>query len=480
MSKIWHVAAECAPLAKVGGLADVVGALPKYQRNHGLDACVLMPGYQHLLDRFGSQKIHEGQIDFAASRLAYTVHQLDKDLGFPVLFIKPAFHFDEPGVYAIQNSNDQFQNESQRFPSFQACAVDYLKTQVDNESIVHVHDHHTGLIPLIWGRSDSRPPFVFTIHSAEYQGSFSNQVLRDLGISLGHLEAHDYMSYGSFDINSMRLAISQSDAVTTVSPSYSKQLLDDPSLSHGLNDALVRNANKLSGILNGIDPEVWSPEQDSLIEHNFSLESLEGKRKNKIALCQELGLDEELPLMVFIGRLKREKGAALLLEALHRLKEHRGFACVILGTGDSYLESEYKVLEEQWGDTRSLQTILQFNNVLAHKLYASADVLLMPSLVEPCGLNQMYALRYGTIPLVHAVGGLIDSISDWNAATSQGNGFKFFSPDWAELATKIIQLRDLWSGDSWQKIVENAMTEDFSWDRSVQDYIALYKELKSR
>lgn len=478
--RVWHISAECAPLAKVGGLADVVGALPKYQQEKGLVSSVLMPAYHHILEKYATSLVISGAVSFASEKLEYEVYKVDVELNYPVFLFKVANYFDEPGIYSKNDGAYPFENNHQRFPAFQICVSDYLNEQGLNErDIVHIHDHHTGLVPFIFRvhYPKIRCSFVYTIHSAEYQGNFQGGVIEDLGLDLSILSAEEYMTYGSYDINSMRVGISMSDAVTTVSPSYARQLLDDPGLSHGLHDAFSRNAGKLEGLLNGIDPEIWSPEKDTFISHQYGKDSLEKKEDNKRQVCSSLGLNPEQMLMVFIGRLKYEKGAQLLLDALHNLRSIEGISFAILGTGDSYFENEFKLLEEHWAQDQSLRSILKFDNSLAHNLYAAADVLLMPSLVEPCGLNQMYAMRYGTIPLVHAVGGLRDSVEDWNEEKRKGTGFVFDRPDWGLLANKILEIKSLYRTDSFHEIRKQAMDQDFSWENSVENYLRVYSKV---
>jgi len=486
--RVWHISAECAPLAKVGGLADVVGALPKYQIGKGVDAGVIMPAYHHILDTYSTSLFSEGEVQFAGEQLRYQVFKvghesagpLESEISFPVFLVKAGSHFDEPGIYSKSDGAYPFENNRERFPAFQRCVAHFLSSSgLLPGSVIHIHDHHTGLLPFIFKihHDEVGCPFVYTIHSAEYQGAFHGDVINDLGLDLSILAPSEYMSYGSYDINSMRVGISMADAVTTVSPSYAKQLLDDPGLSHGLHDAFKRSAGKMIGLLNGIDPEIWSPEKDAYISHPFSKDSLEKKDLNKRELCESLGLRSDQILMVFIGRLKYEKGSQLLLDALHNLREIEGVSFAVLGTGDGYFENEFKRLEENWSQDNSLRSILKFDNSLAHKLYAAGDVLLMPSLVEPCGLNQMYAMRYGTLPLVHAVGGLQDSVDDWDEDQQKGTGFLFDKPDWGLLANKILEVKSLYGSESFEKMRQQAMERDYSWEKAVEGYFQLYNAL---
>lgn len=414
--KIIHIAAECFPAAKVGGLADVVGALPKYLTRKNQSIQVLLPAYETpYLQSVEKEVIYNGIFPFNGKPLDFQIAEIqDESLGYQLLVVQIPDYFDRSGIYS-------YPDDHQRFTAFQIACLSFIQTQAELPDIIHCHDHHTGLIPFMMqqcGIFDSLKniPPVLTIHNAQYQG-WMDWKYKDL------LPAFNEEHRGLLDwngcINPLAAAIKCAWKVTTVSPSY---LVEMQNQANGLEHLLQSESAKSVGILNGIDPEYWNPETDLLIDSNYNFQQFEsGKAANKKAICEEFGLNEKLPLFVFIGRLVYEKGADILPQAIKSVLDAEApkSAFFILGSGEKEVENRLKSMNKFYRETYNCH--IGYNEKLAHRLYAAADFLLMPSRVEPCGLNQMYALRYGTIPIVTNTGGLKDTINDLN---ENGNGIR--------------------------------------------------------
>lgn len=484
---VLHVAFECAPIAKVGGLGDVLGALPKFLRRTGIESAVVMP-------RFGDaqvaadalQLVYEGRLIYRGRPFPYRLWvQKPEVLGFPVYLLEEPVHFGRSGIYQDPATGLDFPDQADRYFVFQRGVLEVLKAGVIAPDLLHLHDHHAALLP-VWLRADptyrqlAEVPIVFTVHNAEHQGRYDWRVWEEIGVPLD--EPEDLQHEGQ--LNAMKAGLIWADAVTTVSPSYVQELQERSDIAAGLQEVFQRVAPKMRGILNGIDPDIWNPATDPLIFAHYSVEDLQGKEKNKIALCRALGLRPDWPLLVFIGRLMQEKGVDLLVAGLEQLLTHpTEVLVVVLGTG---MPAYQAALENLWSRVmRSdgfAQLVLrfEFNSTLAHQLYAAGDILLMPSRVEPCGLNQMYAMTYGTVPVVYAVGGLRDTVVPWDARTQQGTGFRFetFTP--RAFYQAIRQALTVYHRPAqWRVLQRNGMQQDWSWNRSAQEYLELYRSLVS-
>ncbi|SHK06635.1 glycogen synthase [Rhodothermus profundi] len=482
---VLHVAFECAPIAKVGGLGDVLGALPKFLRRAGIEAAVLMP-------RFGDaqvkaealQLVHEGTLTYRDRKLPYRLWLQEAEiLGFPVYLLEEPMHFGRPGVYQDPRTGLDFPDQGDRFFVFQRGVLEVLKAGVLTPDLLHLHDHHTALLA-VWLREDplyqdwAEMPIVFTVHNAEHQGRYDWSVWEAIGVPVAHPE--DLQHQGQ--LNALKAGLIWADAVTTVSPGYARELQERNDIAAGLQEVFQRVAPKMQGILNGIDPELWNPATDPLIFANYSVDDLSGKEKNKVALCKALGLRPDRPLLVFIGRLVQEKGIDLLVAGLEQLLTHQlDVSVVVLGTGRPAYQAALEDLRCRMvrpGGFPRLALRFEFNNTLAHQLYAAGDMLLMPSRVEPCGLNQMYAMTYGTVPIVHAVGGLRDTVEPWEPHAQQGTGFRFetFTPRAFHQAIRRA-LTVYYRPEQWRVLQRNGMRQDWSWSRSAQKYLELYRSL---
>lgn len=467
---LFHISAECFPVAKVGGLADVVGALPKYLNQLGHVAKVVIPGYDN---KFTSENefdtIHEGKLKMGWFEFSYTIlKERTNKLGFELYLIAIPQLFDRPNVYS-------YDDDTERFTAFQIAFLNWLTETKQVPDVLHCHDHHTGLIPFMvqncFNYHDLKSvPTVLTIHNGQYQGWFGFDKLQYLpefqASKLGFLEWNGV-------INPLASAIKCAWKVTTVSPSY----LDEISHSaNGLENLLRFERPKSIGILNGIDTQIWNAKTDEMLVSNYSKTNYKkGKNENKKFLCEQFNLDVNKPLFTFIGRLVGEKGADLLPEAidviLHRNPNE--INVLILGSGDKNIENNLEKLKEHYHG--NYNCYIGYNEKLAHIIYAGADFLLMPSRVEPCGLNQMYALRYGTIPIVRRTGGLKDTVVDIGDG---GFGICHDNVSLYDINHSVTRAIDLFlDTKKMDETIKTTMQIDHSWDKVATEYSAVYQSL---
>ncbi|MBD3616086.1 MAG: glycogen synthase [Gracilimonas sp.] len=475
--RITHLSAECYPAAKAGGLADVVGSLPKYLNQLGHECEVVIPKYDnHWIGSKDYEIVHEGSFSMATEQVKFSVLRMsDENLGFPFYVIDIPGRFDRPGIYIDPWSGHGYWDELERFVSFQIAALEWLKRGKIQPDIIHCHDHHTGLVPFMLSqcnryREMSEIPTVLTVHNAEYHGEYEldNYKL---------LPAFNIDKIGLLDwdgrLNSLAAGLKTAWKITTVSKSYMSELAEN---SNGLELLFEEERNKSTGIINGIDTEIWDPSSDELIEFNFNYGNRKkGKRKNKEYLCKEFGLNPDVPTVSFIGRLVREKGADLLPDLFRQvMHSDQEVNFVLLGTGDPQLHQIFSRMEGN--HMGYFDATLEYNEQLAHQIYAGSDFILMPSRVEPCGLNQMFAMRYGTVPIVRSVGGLKDTVIDISEKGGYGITFEDFS---LESAVKSIHRAVELYNDSekYSEVLRKIMKLDFSWKRSAREYIGMYKAL---
>jgi len=467
--EILHVSAECYPVAKAGGLGDVVGALPKYQNKAGNIAKVVMPMHRTPF-LYNNEFVvdYKGTIQFGPSRLNFTIiKEKTNKLGFDLYLVDINGLTDRTKVYGYSDDSD-------RFIAFQTAVATWLNSWEHNPDIVHCHDHHTGLLPFMmkycyaFQKKLQSIKTIFTIHNGEYQGWM------DFGKSI--LIPHwDDWKRGQLEwagkINPMASAIKCCNSVTTVSNSYLGELKHS---CNGLEPLFEYEKGKCFGILNGIDNEVWDPSTDPRINHHFSAADMEGKALNKKELCSQFGLAENLPLIIFIGRLVGEKAADILPDAilttLYNQFGKQNF--LILGSGDPTVEWRLTEINNQFKGYYHCE--LGYNENLAHKMYAGADFLLMPSRVEPCGLNQMYAMRYGTVPMVRSTGGLQDTVTDMGEW--EGFGIRFNNATVSDIHYSIGRAVSVYNDKThlnWMR--QKMMTIDHSWETTVDDYQRIYE-----
>lgn len=469
--RIYHLSAECYPVAKVGGLADVVGALPKYQNMAGLNAAVVLPYYNRKFVRE-----HEFDVVFQASTLLgkqridfEVLKERSNVLGFELFLIRIPGLLDREEVYS-------YPDEREQFIAFQLAFLDWINWSQQRPDIIHCHDHHTGLIPFLLYHSViykrlKNTPTVFTIHNGQYHGAFGwdkADLLPEIDMSVAGL-----LDWNG-GINPLAAAVKCSSRYTTVSPSYLNELTRQ---SNGLEYLFYLENWRAVGIINGIDAQVWDPATDPMIPAKYSLKKIDpGKRQNKQALCERFGLSADKPLVAFIGRLVIEKGADLLAEAIGRSIRELGGEVnfLILGTGDIYIQDDLKLLAEAYPE--NCKVYLGYDEELSHRIYAGADFLLMPSRVEPCGLNQLYSLRYGTVPIVRSTGGLKDTVIDFG--DEGGYGIRFDQISVNDICYSLNRALSLYQNlAQLQLLRKRMMALDFSWDQSAGQYIQLYKSL---
>lgn len=474
---IIHLSAECYPAAKAGGLADVVGSLPKYLKQLGEKCEVVIPKYDN--QWIGSQKfdtVFEGAFSMAAEPVKFTVQKMEGNkLGFPFYVVDIPGRFDRPGIYIDPWSGHGYWDELERFVSFQIAVLEWIKAEKLDPDIIHCHDHHTGLVPFMLAQCNryhdmADIPTILTVHNAEYHGEheLDNYKL---------LPAFNIDNLGLLDwdgrLNSLAAGLKSAWKITTVSKNYMDELAEN---SNGLELLFQQERNKSTGIVNGIDTEVWDPATDELIECNFNFRNRKkGKAENKKYLCKTFGLNPKLPTISFIGRLVREKGADLLPDLFRKvIFSEQEVNFVLLGTGDPQLHQIFTAMDND--HVGYFDATLEYNEQLAHQIYAGSDFILMPSRVEPCGLNQMFAMRYGTVPIVRSVGGLKDTVLDISQDNGYGITFQEFSIDAAtESINRAVEL--YLDSKKYSEVLSTIMKLDFSWKRSAREYIKMYKGL---
>lgn len=469
MMEILHVTAECYPYAKAGGLADVAGALPKYQNDLGHIAKVVMPMHRtkFLLDNEW-ETVHKGSFTMGQYYFDYTIiREKTNKLGFDLYCVDIFGLFNREKIYG-------YDDDTERYTAFQIAVVDWLSRWQHQPSIVHVHDHHAGLIPFMMQncyayRQLATVPTVLTIHNAQYQGWMDWS-------KYNYIPDYESWQWGKLDwddkINPLASGIKCALRVTTVSPSYMDELKYN---ANGLESLFEYEKGKCVGILNGIDNAVWNPETDTYILDNYSLKDVDaGKKLNKKKLCEDFGLDIEKPLFVFIGRLVGEKAAELLPQAINDSIYHMNgrMNFLILGSGDPAVEGQLEIMKGSL--VGFYNSMIGYNEKLSHLMYAGADFLLMPSRVEPCGLNQMYALRYGTMPIVRSTGGLKDTVIDFG--DPGGFGIRFNDATVGDVTYSVYRATELYNDKKKLSALRKKMMQiDNGWEVSAGRYIELYQ-----
>ena len=476
--KLLFASSEYAPLIKTGGLADVAAALPAALLSLGLDVRVILPAYRGLVDRL-EQRRRLGELDVRGQRFTLLEGRLP-DSRLKLWLLDCPVLFDRPGDPYHDEHREPWGDNAWRF----GCYCEAVARIAGGEAagwradVVHANDWQSGLVPAWLSRLPKPPRSVFTIHNLAFQGQYGGDQFLYLGLpgEWWHPERLEY--YGGFSF--LKGGVVFCDALTTVSPTYALEI-QTPSFGHGMDGLLRACAGKLSGILNGIDTEVWNPSSDPLIARRYSLASVtQGKRANKQALQAELALetDESLVLIGMISRFAHQKGTDLPLAALAELlKQPVQFA--VLGSGDRSEERGWRTAAVRHPGRVAVR--VAYDEGLAHRIEAGADLFLMPSRYEPCGLNQMYSQRYGTLPLVHRVGGLADTVVDATPATladGSASGVCFNNADTGGVLYGVRRGVELLAEPRKRLAMRRAaMARDFSWTRAAQDYLALYQGL---
>ena len=480
MTKILFVASEAHPLMKTGGLGDVAGSLPVALRSRGADVRLLLPAYHDAVARAGTLK---PLTSFAVAGVDKHVRLLEGRLPGTELTVwlvdyPPAY--DRPGNPYLDHHGIPWSDNAMRFALFARVAVAAALGRAGlawRPHLVHCHDWQTGLVPALLAQERERPATVFTIHNLSYQGLFPYETFAALGlpVSLWSYEALEYHGWLSFIKGGLVFA----DRLTTVSPTYAREI-QTPEFGAGLDGLLRYRADRLTGILNGIDDGAWNPARDSLIANRYTANRLQNKRPNKLALQQALGLpaDSETPLLGMVSRMVEQKGIDQVLGTLPALM-YRPMQMAVLGSGETAYENALRAAAQQFSGRLAVR--IGYDEGLAHMIEAGADMFLMPSRFEPCGLNQLYSLRYGTIPIVRRVGGLADTVVDAtakNLKAGNATGIVFKNAADGELIAAVDRALALFHDPRrWKRMMLAGMRQDFTWRHSAAEYLRLYRQV---
>ncbi|MGQ9746414.1 MAG: glycogen synthase [Candidatus Caldatribacteriaceae bacterium] len=468
------VSSEAYPYAKSGGMGDVVGALWKYLPRFGVKVKLFLPGYPQVIVNHSFSREKDLVIPFGGGETKVQFLEFREESRSFIVVANDHF-FRREKLY-------DYSDDPERFIFFSQAVFEYLVRWQESDFVLHCNDWESALlcayIDRYWPAYRPRPgKVVFTIHNLAYQGIARGELFRLVNLP-GQFFTHEYLEfYGN--INLMKAGILFSHIITTVSPTYAREICS-PEFGEGL-DGLMRaitKKKKVVGIVNGIDTEVYNPATDSLIVQNYDSENLNGKKENKKAFLKRFfsyfSGEISQPLLVFVSRLVQQKGVDLFLENMEEFLALPAFF-FFLGTGENRYE---KLLSEAAKNHPNLRVELRFDENLAHFAYAAGDILLLPSLFEPCGISQMIAMRYGTLPIVRRVGGLLDTVIDYPFNPRLSNGFHFERFSSTELLQTIRRSLDIYANHEalWKRMMINAMESDFSWEKSVKDYLKVYQE----
>ena len=475
--KILFVASEGLPYSKTGGLADVVEALPKALVEAGHEVVVLLPRYHG--NKITSILVSSVTVALG-DRLRFPAIAEGKSVaGVRYFFVDDAEYFDREQLYGDKKGD--YPDNAERFTELSRVALEFVK-RVWLPDVIHCHDWQAALVPVLLRTQHAADPavrslpVVLTIHNLAYQGQFPRETLWKIGVpeSLFTIDALEF--YGK--VNFLKGGLVFADYLTTVSRRYAKEI-QTAEYGAGLEGVIRNRGERLVGILNGVDYAIWSPEADTLIAQNYSVHNLEGKKACKKDLLAAFKLPEEnlgRPLIGIISRFVDQKGFDLIAQTCGELMKEN-LALVALGTGQPEYEKLFKTLAEKNPGRAGVK--IGYDNALAHKIEAGADMFLMPSRYEPCGLNQIYSLRYGTVPIVRATGGLDDTIQNFDGKTRNGTGFKFDAYEGKALLEAVrAALKAYGEPKSWQTLQANGMAKDFSWKASAAAYVTLYEAAK--
>ena len=472
---ILFATSEAVPFIKTGGLADVAGSLPKALVDGGVDCRVILPLYMDIKQELRDKMTYVGNLYVNLSwRYQYRgLFKAEVD-GVTYYFIDNEYYFKRSGLYG-------YFDDGERFAFFAKAEIESIRL-MDGfaPDIIHCNDWQTALVPVfldVFYRGDDlykNIKTVFTIHNIEFQGRYSGFMSGDvLGLPAW---AREYVDFDG-DVNYMKGGIERANKVTTVSQTYAQEILNSY-FGYGMNNILVNRQFKLSGIINGIDVNSNDPKTDKYAYTNYDLKTFELKAENKMAFQKDLGLpvDKNIPMIGMVGRLTHQKGLDLLSPVITRILD-MGVQLVILGTGDYKYEEMLRSCQSRYPG--NLRALITFSSELASKIYCASDMFLMPSKFEPCGLSQMIAMRYGSLPIVRETGGLKDTVIPYDYTTGKGTGFTFYSYNAYDMLNAVERAVGMYRDykQDWQKIVNNAMTQDFSWKNIALRYVDLYKEL---
>ena len=476
---IAFVASECVPYSKTGGLADVVGALPRALASAGHEVSVFLPRYRQTKLTNATTLIRSLTIPFDDHYRFCSILDGGAHNGVRFYFVEYPYYFDRDSLYGT--SAGDFPDNAERFALLSRAALEASKV-FGVPQVFHCHDWQTALIPVLLRTQYAEDPMfrevatVFTIHNMGYQGVFSPDTLPLLTLPWDLFTILKMEFFGN--VNFLKGALVYADFVTTVSRRYSQEI-QTTEFGFGLDGVLRDRSSTVTGIVNGVDYEEWNPKADKFIAAQYSSEDLNGKMKCKQDLLTAFGVTDpnpRLPVIGIVSRFAAQKGFDLIAQVIDRLvREEMIF--VILGTGDRQYENMFARIAKQFPDKISVK--IAYDNTLAHKVEAGSDMFLMPSRYEPSGLNQMYSLKYGTVPIVRATGGLDDTIEQWDPRTGKGTGFKFLEYSGEQLLSTVRQaLQAFQDQSSWQILMRNGMSKDFSWNASAREYARVYERAR--
>lgn len=482
--KICFVASEIAPLAKTGGLADVAGVLPRHLHAQGHDVRVFMPLYSSMTNaaiRNAPSLDSARHVTLALGSHRYTYTLLESRLpnsSVPLYLVHCPEVYDRPSLYTSGI------DEHLRFLVLQRAALDGCQRMQFAPDILHCNDWHTALMPMLlksvyaWDGLFAATRSVLSIHNIGYQGIFSSGTAYDIGGDVRHLLSPETLAGGAF--NWLREGVRHAHRVTTVSPTYAREICT-PVGSHGLDVVLRARPDGVVGILNGVDYSEWDPATDRYLKHHYTPQDLSGKRATKRSLLDwmNLSVSEHAPMVGIVSRMTVQKGFDLLFDSLPHILATREMSLVALGSGDAHYENFFVGLQQRFPDRVVFHR--GYSEELSHLIEAASDMFLMPSQYEPCGLNQMYSLKYGTAPIVRRTGGLADSVQMWDPGTRQGTGIVFNDFDVPAVQWAIHTALDFFKDqDGWLQLMRNGMAQDFSWDKQTGEYVKLYRELTGK
>jgi len=480
-------ASEAYPLIKTGGLGDVISGLPRALNNLDVDVRVVLPAYREILQYTREYRI-AGWLDITGKGQQHSVRIIeskDDRLGVPILLVDTAGLFDRSGNPYSHPDGYDWPDNAERFTVF-SHAVSLLASGTPDigwkPDVVHTHDWQTGLISALLFHQKQPPINIFTIHNLSYAGIFSHAEYSALKLPEDWWSSEGLEFHGNFSM--LKAGLLYADRVTTVSPTYANEILT-PEFSNGFEGVLNAIKAKLSGIINGIDTDTWNPKTDEHLKENYSYKwhTFSGKKANKAALLTEMGLaaDEKnlsAPLIGLVSRLVEQKGIDLIFDVIPDLIKNTNANLIFLGTGEDYFERVLLLHAAQNPERIAFHS--GYSESLAHRIEAGSDLFLMPSRFEPCGLNQLYSLRYGTLPVVHRTGGLADTVVAADETTIKNKtatGFVFDSAEPQALYDCLVYALDTYKNQSvWKQMIHTAMQQDFSWDKSATAYFSLYQE----
>ncbi|WNR42347.1 glycogen synthase GlgA [Paenibacillus roseipurpureus] len=475
--KILFAASEAVPFIKTGGLADVIGSLPKELIRQDLDVRVILPKYGDIPAKYREAMTHVTSFEV---RLGWRKQYLGIEMlvqdGVTFYFVDNEYYYKRPGIYG-------YGDEAERFGFYCRGVIEALPLIDFQPDVIHCHDWQVGMIPVLLKAHYQHLPFfhdiktMMTVHNLKYQGVFSQEVFRDLfGLSDDHFSGTALELHGGASF--LKGGLLYSDQLTTVSQTYAEEI-QTPYYGEFLDSLLRHRKDQLTGIVNGIDYEMFDPMTDPHLVVNYR-DSLSKKTQNKLALQERLGLkvDAEIPMIVLVTRLVQQKGLDLIQHVLSEIIS-LNIQLVVLGTGDAAYEQMFRNAAALHPTKVSAQ--IYFDEALAHQFYAASDLFLMPSQFEPCGIGQLIALRYRSVPIVRETGGLKDTVQPYNEFTGEGTGFSFTNYNAHDMLHSIRRAVFFYKNDreSWMKLLHNMKKGDFSWRKSAQDYIALYRKMTS-